>query len=108
MSTRQGLTLSYVMSLVGGLIVLVFSLINAVWFGSGAPNWGGFGGYMSGAMDGYHNFMGNYASSNNFFVAISIVSLVCGVIVLMSCICAKASPRRTRHLGNSYRGVFRS
>ena len=40
MSTRQGVTLSYVMSLVGGLIVLIISLVNLVWFGSGASNTG--------------------------------------------------------------------
>lgn len=71
-------------SIVGGLIVLVFSLVNLVWFGSGAPNWGGFGDYWTGMMDGYHNFMGSYASSNGFFTAVSIVSLVCGVVVVFS------------------------
>jgi Family of unknown function (DUF6114) len=92
MSTRQGVTLSYVMSLVGGLIVLVFSLVNLVWFGSGASTVGGFGSYMRGAMDGYHNFMGNYASSTGFFTAVSVVSLVCGVIVVFAALVLRVHP----------------
>ena len=93
MSTRQGLTLSFVMSLVGGLILLVISLFNVVWFSAGAPNWGGYGGYMRGAMDGYHNFMGAYSSSNGFFASVSMVSLVCGVIVLISSIVLRFHPQ---------------
>jgi hypothetical protein len=82
-----------VISLVGGLIVLVFSLVNLVYFGSGAPAAGGFGGYMRGAMDGYHNFMGNYASSTGFFTAISVVSLVCGVIVVFAALVLRVHPQ---------------
>ena len=93
MSTRQGLTLSYVMALVGGLILLVVSLVNVVWFGSGAPSWGGFGGYMQGMMDGYHNFMGSYAGSYGFFAAVSMVSLVCGIIVLVGAIMLRVYPQ---------------
>jgi hypothetical protein len=92
MSTRQGVTLSYVMSLVGGLIVLIISLVNLVWFGSGASTTGSFGSYMNGAMDGYHNFMGSYASSTGFFTAVSVVSLVCGVIVVMAALVLRIHP----------------
>ena len=93
MSTRQGVTVSFLISLVGGLIVLVFSLVNLVYFGSGAPAAGSFGSYMQGAMDGYHNFMGNYASSTGFFTAISVVSLVCGVIVVFAALVLRVHPQ---------------
>jgi len=93
MSTSQGLTLAYVMSLVGGLILLLVSLVNAVWFGSGAPSWGGLGDYMQGMMNGYHNFMGSYAGSYGFFAAVSVVSLVCGILVLVGAIMLRVYPR---------------
>jgi hypothetical protein len=80
-------------SLVGGLIVLVFSLVNLVYFGSGASTSGGFGSYMRGAMDGYHGFMGSYASSTGFFTAISVVSLVCGVIVVFGALVLRVHPQ---------------
>ena len=88
MSEKQGVTVAFVISLVGGLIILAFSLVNLVWFGSNAPSWGGFGDYWSGMMNGYHDFMGNYASSTGFFTAVSIVSFVCGVIVVFQFTCS--------------------
>ena len=93
MSTRQGVFLPFVISFVGGLIVLVFSLVNAVWFGSNAPAWGGFGNYMRSMIGGYHGFMGSYGSSNDFFTAVSVVSLVCGVIVVMSALVLRVHPQ---------------
>lgn len=93
MSEKQGLTLAFVISLVGGLFVLIFSLVNLVWFGSNAPNWGGFGDYMRSMMGSYHNFMGNYASSASFFTAVSIASFVCGVIVVMSALILRIHPQ---------------
>ena len=81
------------MSLVGGLIVLLASVVNLVWFGSGAPYWGGFGGYMRGMMDGYHNFMGNYSSSYGFFAGISLLSLVCGIIIVIGAVMLRVHPQ---------------
>ncbi len=92
MSTRQGVFLPFVISFVGGLIVLVVSLINAVWFGANAPSWSGFGSYMRSMIGGYHGFMGTYGSSNSFFTAVSVVSLVCGVIVVMSALVLRVHP----------------
>jgi hypothetical protein len=92
-SEKQGLTRSFVISLAGALIVLFFSLVNLVWFGSNAPNWGGFGDYMRNMMGGYHNFMGSYSNSTGFFTAISIVSFVCGVIMLMSTLVLRIHPQ---------------
>jgi hypothetical protein len=92
MSTRQGVTLAFIISLVGGLIVVIFSLVNALWFGYGASVDGGFGGFMRGAMGGNHNFMGTYASSTGFFTTISIISLVCGVIVVFASLVLRLHP----------------
>ena len=93
MSEKQGVTVAFVISLVGGLIILAFSLVNLVWFGSNAPSWGGFGDYWSGMINGYHDFMGNYASSTSFFTAVSIASFVCGVIVVFSSLVLRIHPR---------------
>ena len=58
MATNQGITFAYIVSLVGGLIVPITSIINVVWYSSGAPNFGGYGSFIRGIMGGYHNFMG--------------------------------------------------
>jgi hypothetical protein len=92
-STNQAFTLGYVLSLIGGLIVLVVSILNLVWFGTGASFLGGYGGYMRGMMDGYHNFMGNYASSTGFFAGISVVSLICGIILVIAAVMLWVQPQ---------------
>ena len=61
------------MSLVGGLIIFIISTLNVLWFSSGATNFGGYGSFMRGAMDGYHNFMGTYGSSTSFLAGISVI-----------------------------------
>ena len=87
MATNQGLTFAFIVSLVGGLIVFIASLVNFIWFLSGAANLDGFGNFMRGAMGGYHGFMGSYGTSNSFLAGISVVGLVCGVIVLIALSC---------------------
>ncbi len=93
MSTNQAFTVAYVLSLIGGLIVLVVSILNLLWFGAGASFLGGYGGYMHGMMDGYHNFMGNYASSTSFFAGISLVSLICGIILVVAAVMLWIQPQ---------------
>jgi bacteriorhodopsin len=48
---------------------------------------------MRSMMGGYHNFMGTYGSSTGFFTALSVVSFVCGVIVLMSSLVLRIHPQ---------------
>lgn len=93
MSAKQVYVLPVAMSLTGGIILLIVSIINITWFGANAPSWGGIGDYMRSMMGGYHNFMGAYASSTAFFEAVSIVSLVCGVIVIIGASVLRAHPQ---------------
>ena len=91
MAADQGVTFAYVVSLVGGLIVFITSVINVLWYSSGAPNFGGYGSFISGLMGGYHNFMGSY-SSYGFLAGISLVSVICGVVMVMSAIMLRVHP----------------
>jgi hypothetical protein len=81
-------------SLVGGLIIFIVSIVNVVWFSSGATSFGGYGSYIRGTMDGYHNFRGNYASSTSFLAGISLVGVICGVIVLIGAIMLRVQPHQ--------------
>jgi len=94
MATNQGITFAYIVSLVGGLIILVVSILNVVWYSSGGSSLGGYGSYMRGMMDGYHNFMGSYGGSYSFLAGISLVAVICGVIVLMSAIMLRVQPHQ--------------
>jgi hypothetical protein len=90
MATNQGTTAAFIVSLIGGLIVFIISVLNVVWFSSGATNFGGYGSFMRGMMDSNHNFMGSYASSNSFFAGLSLVAVICGVIVIIGAIMLRA------------------
>jgi hypothetical protein len=95
MTENQGITFAYIVSLVGGLIILIVSSLNVLWYSSGASNFGGYGSFMSGLMDGYHNFMGSYASSYVFLAGISLIAVICGVIVMMSSINLRLNPQQS-------------
>ena len=94
MATNTAITFAYIVSLVGGLIVLIASAINVLWYSYGATNFGGYGSYVGGMMDGYHNFMGSYGGSYSFLAGISLVAVICGVIVLMSAIMLRVQPHQ--------------
>jgi len=94
MATNIGTTFAFIVSLVGGLIIMIASILNVVWYSSGAPNFGGYGSYVGGMMDGYHNFMGSYGGSYGFLTGISLVAVICGVIVLMGAIMLRVQPHQ--------------
>jgi hypothetical protein len=94
MATNQGTTAAFIVSLIGGLIVFIISVLNVVWFSSGATNFGGYGSFMRAMMDSNHNFMGSYASSNSFFAGLSLVAVICGVIVIIGAIMLRAQPHQ--------------
>ena len=91
MSVNQGSVAAYVISLIGGLVLIVVGVLNIFWFGLGTL--GGYGNYMRGMMDGYHGFMGSNATSNSFFTAISAVSLISGIVVLVSAVLLRVRPQ---------------
>jgi hypothetical protein len=93
MGTNQGPTISYILSLIGGLIVLLYSLWSLVISAFYGPYWDGIGGWMSGMMGSYNNFMGMYNGSTEFMVVTSIVGLVSGVIMVVGAAMLRAHPQ---------------
>jgi hypothetical protein len=92
MGTNQGPTTSYILSLIGGIIVLLYSLMSLVMFALYGPYWG-IGGWMGGMMGSYHNFMGMYSGSTQFMAVISLVGLVSGVIMVVGAAMLRARPQ---------------
>ena len=106
MATNQGTTLAFIVSLIGGLIIFIFSILNVVWFSSGASNFGGYGSFMRGMMDGNHNFMGSYASSTSFFAGLSLVAVICSVIVIIGAVMLRVQPHQHLPLGYTDHSVL--
>ena len=88
MTTVQKPSISFILSLIGGLIILVGSLVNIVWYALGSSAFGSYWGMMG----GYHGMTGNFGFSNSYMTAFSVVGLVCGIVVVISALMLKARP----------------
>jgi hypothetical protein len=93
METSQGPGISYILSLIGGLIVLLYGFMSLVMFALYGPYWGGIGGWMSGMMGSYHEFMGIYGGSTELFAVLSVISLVCGILIIVGASMLRAHPK---------------
>jgi hypothetical protein len=94
LASNQGTTFAFIVALIGGLIIFVISVLNTIWFSSGGGSFGGYGSAMNGAMDGYHNFMGTYASQPSFFAGLSLVAVICSVIVIIGAVMLRVQPHQ--------------
>ena len=93
MGANQGSIPSFILSLIGGLIVLLYSLLSLLTFGLYGPYWNGTEGWMGGMMGGFHDFMGIYGGSYEFFAALTIISLVCGILIVACAAMLRARPQ---------------
>jgi hypothetical protein len=83
----------FILSLIGGLIVLLYSLFSLVTFGIYGPYWNGIGGWMDGMIGGFHDFMGIYGGSYEFFAVLTIIGLVCGILIVAGAAMLRARPQ---------------
>ncbi len=90
-SIRRPVT-AYVLSLVGGIIIFLSGVVGLLWFATGGPGWGGFGGWMSGMMGGYHTFVGS-PGYYNFFSVISVLGVFSGIVVIVSAVLLYLRPQ---------------
>src|SRR3989304_2832251 len=97
LATLERPTLSFILSLVGGVFVFVGSAISIVWYMVGSAPFGSF----CGMMDGWHGMMGTYGLSNNYMSAFSFIGFVCGIIVIIG-----AFMLNTRPLEHTTWGTF--
>jgi uncharacterized protein involved in cysteine biosynthesis len=93
METSYGPTTSYILSLIGGLIVLLYGLMSLVMFGLYGPYWNDIGDWMGGMMGGYHDFMGFYGGAYEFFTVLTIIGLVCGILIVVGAVMLRANPQ---------------
>jgi len=84
---------AYVLSLIGGIIILIVSLVSLVWFAANGSSWGGFGGWMSGMMNRYHGFGAGAQADYTLFTAVSIIAIFSGAIVILGAVMLHLQPR---------------
>jgi hypothetical protein len=88
LSTVETPRLSFILSLIGGVLVFVGSAISIVWYMVGSAPFGSYWGMM----DSWHGMMGNYGLSNDYMSAFSFIGLMCGIIVIIGAFMLNTRP----------------
>lgn len=80
-------SISFMLSLIGGLFILVGSIISLVWILLGNATFGFWG-----MMGGWHGWMGGFGFSYAYMATFAVVGLVCGAIVIIGALMLNARP----------------
>jgi hypothetical protein len=90
METHERPVTSFILSLIGGLIILIDGILGSIWYLSGNASYGGFWGGM---MGGWHGMMGGgFGLSYGYMAGFSLVGLVSGIIVVIGAIMLNVQP----------------
>ncbi len=87
MEARRSPGISYILSLIECLIVLLYDLMSRVMFALYGLYWILIGGWISGTMDGYHDFMSMHVDSTELFAILSVISLVYSILIIVGAPC---------------------
>lgn len=80
---------SFILSLIGGLIILIDGILGSIYYLSDSTFYGGFWGGM---MGGWHGMMGGLGLSYGYIAGFSLVGLVCGIIVVIGSVMLNIQP----------------
>jgi hypothetical protein len=83
---------AFVLSLIGGIIIIVGGLASFLGYFYGWPFYGGM-------MGGYHWMMGGYGYNYGMMSAFSLVGLVAGILVVIGALMLNAHPAEQRAWG---------
>jgi hypothetical protein len=84
--------IAFILSLIGGVLILFAGATCCSWFWLGGTSFGGIMGGLGGIMSGYHGMMGSlgvpYSAMNGF----SIIGLVSGILVIIGAVMLHIRP----------------
>jgi hypothetical protein len=92
METHERPITSFILSLIGGVLIFLGGTLGSVWFIFGSGSLGGFGHMMSGVMDRWHDMMGGFGFPYGFMTGFSFVGLVSGIIVIIGAVMLNTRP----------------
>ena len=85
MSSQKTPSTAFILSLIGGVLILVGGVVSSVWFMSG-----GYG--MGGMMGGYGGMMGGFGVPFGFMGSLWLIGLVAGTLVIIGALMLNARP----------------
>ena len=81
--SEENINLAFILSFIGGLVILIGGIVSTIWFIYGGVVLGDFGDMWSGFMGGYHGMMGSIGLPLGFMGGLSFVGLVSGAIIII-------------------------
>ncbi len=83
---------AYILSLIGGLIILLGGTLASIAYIAGNSSLGWFGGMWGGMTSGWHGMMGTFGLPYSYMVAFSLIALISGVIVTIGAFMLNSRP----------------
>lgn len=85
MGSQSGPSVAFILSLIGGILMLLSGVMFSMWFMAGGNSpWGMMGGNW--------NMMGNWSFPFGFMSGLSLIALVAGAIVIVGAVMLNARP----------------
>ena len=92
MGLQETPQIAFILSLIGGILILIAGAISSLWFMSGGLVIGGMMGGFSGMMGGYHEMMGRLGIPYSFMGNLSLIGLMSGILVIIGAVMVNMRP----------------
>lgn len=97
MSEQVKPQIAFIISLTGGILILLAGIVCCSWFWFGGLSFGGMMGGLGGMMGGYHGMMGSLGVPFSLMGGFSLIGLVSGILTIISAVMLNIRP--TEHTG---------
>jgi len=91
-SLREMSGIAFILSLIGGILMLVSGILSTLWFMSGGFNADGMMGGFGGMMGGYRTMMGGFGVPFGFMGGFSFIGLLSGIVVIIGALMLNVRP----------------
>jgi len=91
-SLQETARIAFILSLTGGILMLVGGMLSSIWFMSGGFNLDGMMGGFGGMMGGYRTMMGGFGVPFGFMGGLSFIGLLSGIFVIIGALMLNARP----------------
>lgn len=99
MSSHQTPSIAFILSLIGGILMLIGGIASSLWFMSGGYN-SDYSGMMGpGMMGGYQSMMQGFGVPLGYTSGLSLIGLIAGILVTIGAVMLSARPRESATWG---------
>jgi hypothetical protein len=84
--------IAFILSLIGGILILLGGGVSSMWFMFGGFGIGGMMGGFSGMMGGFQGMMGSLGIPFGFISGLFLIGLVSGIIITIGAVMLNARP----------------